>query len=495
MHNGTSPLPLPLHPRQTVAFASPATEILFGGAAGGGKSHLLRAAALTWCLLVPGLQVYLFRRTRSSLYRNHMTGPQGFPALLSTLNEAARAREDSAISSDDRAIDSGGDNAIASINFSDHRIHFFNHSTIFLCHCQLPEDIYKYQGAEMHVLLIDELTHFSDSMYRFLRGRVRLAGLTLPAPYAGRFPRVLCGSNPGGGGHNWVKAAFLHGASAGHIRRMPASEGGLLRQYIPSLLSDNPSLALSDPGYASRLEGLGSPALVRAMRFGDWNITAGGAFDDLWSPNFHVLPRFAIPDSWRLDRSFDWGGSKPFSVGWWAESDGTECEINGATRHFPRGTLIRVHELYGWNGTPDQGLRLPPREVAEAILDEERRAFPGRRVHPGPADSSIYASGEGESIATAMERAGVRWTRANKRSGSRKQGFEAFRGRLKASLSIPPEEPSLYVTENCTHFIRTIPSLRRSSADPDDVDTRAEDHIYDETRYRILRNKHFVKTD
>src|SRR5690606_31152314 len=98
-------------------------------------------------------------------------------------------------------------------------------------------------------------------------------------------------------------------------------EGGMMRQFIPALLEDNPTLQENDPDYETRLEGLGNAALVRAMRKGDWDIVSGGMFDDVWDRAVHVLKPFPVPDSWRVDRSCDWGSSKPFSFGWWAESD------------------------------------------------------------------------------------------------------------------------------------------------------------------------------
>lgn len=75
-------LEVALHPKQWAAYLSPATEILYGGAAGGGKSHLMRMAAVTWCAEIEGLQVYLFRRISADLNKNHMEGPHGFRALL-----------------------------------------------------------------------------------------------------------------------------------------------------------------------------------------------------------------------------------------------------------------------------------------------------------------------------------------------------------------------------------------------------------------------------
>ena len=71
-----------LHKKQSLAYTTQATEILYGGAAGGGKSHLMRVRAITFCLECPGGQVYLFRRLRDDLIKNHMEGPHGFRNLL-----------------------------------------------------------------------------------------------------------------------------------------------------------------------------------------------------------------------------------------------------------------------------------------------------------------------------------------------------------------------------------------------------------------------------
>jgi hypothetical protein len=88
-------------------------------------------------------------------------------------------------------------------------IGFWNGTKIYLCHCKDRKDVYKYQGAEIHVLLIDELTHFHAPMYRSLRSRVRMVGLEVPANFKGRFPRILCGANPGKVGHLFVKSSFI----------------------------------------------------------------------------------------------------------------------------------------------------------------------------------------------------------------------------------------------------------------------------------------------
>jgi hypothetical protein len=183
-----SALNVHLHARQFAAFTSKATEILYGGAAGGGKSHLMRIAAVIWSAEIAGLQVYLFRRIHEDLVRNHMEGPKGFRALLAPWVDAGL------------------------VKIVENEIRFWNGSKIYLCHCQHDKDRFKYQGAEIHVLMIDELTHFTDVIYRFLRNRVRAVGLNLKDAYKGLFPRIICGSNPGNIGHQWVKAAFVDNA-------------------------------------------------------------------------------------------------------------------------------------------------------------------------------------------------------------------------------------------------------------------------------------------
>ena len=465
--------PKDLHPKQRQAFTSEATEILYGGAAGGGKSHLFRRAAIQWCKWIPNLQVYLFRREFGDLFKNHMESATGFPVMLA--EEIARGE----------------------CKIVDKEIRWKNGAKIHLCHCQHEKDVYGYQGAEIHVLLIDELTQWTAKMYRFLRGRVRLGGLKVPAWLKGLFPRILNGANPGGIGHNWVKAAFVDPVAESETWQTPKAEGGMRRQFIRALLEDNPTMAENDPTYEDRLEGLGDAQLVRAMRKGDWDIVAGGFFDDVWSRDRHVLAPFPIPHSWRIDRSFDWGSSKPFSVGWWAESDGTRVEVApGRFRTFPRGSLLRIAEWYGWNGTPDVGLKMRSSDVAEGIKGVEallkvrgpRGEILPARVQPGPADSAIYDVDDTEStsIADTMRKHGVTWVPADKSPGSRKNGWERLRELLAEAALDVPESPGLWVFSHCAQFIRTVPVLPRDEKKPDDVNTSAEDHIGDETRYRVL---------
>ena len=458
-------LDLELHHKQGLALQSSATELLYGGAAGGGKSHFLRAAAIVWCLAISGFQFYLFRRIFDDLRKNHMEGPSGFPALLAPL------------------VDAG----FASIDYSKNTI-TLGKSKIHLCHCQYAKDVYKYQGSEMHALGIDEAGHFERPMYSYLRSRLRLGGLEIPDAYVGMFPRALLGANPGGIGHSWLKQMFVDPVPPMEMWTAPDDDGGMRRQYIPAQLRDNPTIDAED--YAKKLQGLHSPALVRAMLDGDWNIVAGGAFDDVWDEEVHVIEPFKIPSSWRIDRSFDWGSAKPFSVCWWAESDGSPVELaDGTTRTFPRGTLFHIGEWYGWNGEANEGCRMRSAEIGRGVLQIEKDAQWGT-VHPGPADTQIFDAGQdGRSIADDMATVGVRWEPANKGPGSRINGWQLLRNRLAAGRQFPMEEPGLFVFSTCRHFIRTVPVLPRDERKPEDVDTNTEDHVADAVRYRCLHKR------
>jgi hypothetical protein len=225
----------------------------------------------------------------------------------------------------------------------------------------------------------------------------------------------------------------------------------------------------------------------KAWLEGSWDITSGGMFDDLWDAKKHIIKPFKIPYSWKIDRSFDWGSSKPFSVGWWAQSDGTDVTMSdGTTRSFPRKTLFRIGEWYGSNGKPNEGMRMTAKNVALGIIQREIQMGIANRVAAGPADSAIYAVTDEESIGQNMESQGVFWTLADKRSGSRKNGWELMRDRFSATANDDVDKPGMLVFETCRDFIRTVPGIVRDPKDPDDVDTDAEDHIADDVRYRVL---------
>ena len=320
----------------------------------------------------------------------------------------------------------------------------------------------------------------------------------------------------GNSGHNWVKKRFISASKMGQLKKniinvynpKTQQREDVVKTQVHIFGSYRENKYLS-PEYVATLESIDEPNKRRAWLMGDWDVVAGGMFDDLWDSRTNIVEPFSIPETWRIDRSFDWGSSKPFSVGWWAESDGCDIKLtDGTIRHTIRGDLFRINEWYGCTTKPNEGLRMLGSEVSKGIIERELSMGIYKRVHPGPADNSIYDVENGNSIASSMANPvkingnkypGVMWIRSDKSSGSRKAGWEKMRLYMKQSKPatiidsvtkeksyIPREYPGLFIFNNCKNFIDLVPILPRDEIDPDDVDTDAEDHIGDEARYKLL---------
>lgn len=342
------------------------------------------------------------------------------------------------------------------------------------------EDYWSYHGHEYPFIGWEELTSWpSIACYESMKSCNRSSWQ--PTEHLPNIPRyVRSSTNPYGVGHNWVKNYFIDPAPYGKI--ITDAEGNK-RVCLFGSIKENPYLG---DEYIKTLMSITDPNKRKAWLEGSWDITSGGMFDDLWDATKHVLKPFKIPRSWRIDRSFDWGSSKPFSVGWWAISDGTDAVMaDGTTRSFPRKTLFRIGEWYGSTGKPNEGTYMTAKQVARGILAREKQMEIDGRVQMGPADSAIYNVTDEASIGQNMESEGVFWTLADKKSGSRKNGWELMRDRL-AAVTNEDDKPGLFVFNTCRDWIRTVPPIPRDTKDPDDVDTDAEDHCADDTRYRVL---------
>lgn len=418
----------------------------------------MRIASVLWAIEIPGLQVYLFRRIREDLHKNHMEGPKGYMQLLAGLVNAKR------------------------VKIVEDEIRFWNGSKIYLCHCKDEKDRFKYDGAEMHVLMIDELTHFTETIYRYLRSRVRMVGMSvsLPDKYKGHFPKILTGSNPGKIGHAWVKRTFIDFQPPMDITKTDKEEGGMLRQFIPAMLEDNPSMQADDPEYENKLEGLGTPDLVRAMRYGDWDITAGAAFEKL-SRTVHMIRPFAVPAHWTKFTVIDWGSAKPFAVGWFCVCDDTlelKAKEHWPKRIIPKGALILYRELYGWNGKPNEGCRKESFEVARQIIEIEEEA--SERIDYRVGDSQMWSSEDGPSIEEKMHEATGGLYSMEQSIKDRENNYSEFRTRLVGEDGYP----MFYATSNCQHFWRTMPDLQLDERQPEKgPESSQEDHIWDVCSY------------
>lgn len=332
-------------------------------------------------------------------------------------------------------------------------------------------DAAKYQGQNLSDAAVEEAGNYADPrpidmLFGTLRSK---AGVPI---------QMLLTANPGGAGHHWIKNRYIDPAPLGRVPIMRLSHDGrpLHRcMFIPSRVGDNRVLMERDPGYVERLHLVGSADLVRAWLDGDWSVIAGAFFPEFNLARHVVAPR-PLPAHWHRFRSLDWGSARPFSVGWWAVSDGELAE-------FPRGALIRYREWYGMApGQPNVGLKMTAEDVAAGIVQRSV----GDPEMMGVADPAIFASDGGPSIAERMMRAGVLWRRADNarvaRSGAM-GGWDQLRARLKGDAE---GRPMMLFFATCAAAIRTLPALQHDQGKAEDVDTDGEDHAADEIRYACM---------
>ena len=436
-------------PRQRIFMARKENEALYGGAAGGGKSD---------CAVAEGLRQVNIPHYRGIILRK--TYPQ-----LSELIDRSREIYHAAYPE-------------AKFNEQKHCWTFPSGAKIYFGAMQHTKDRTNYQGKRYDYIDFDELTHFTWDEYSYLFSRNRPNG-------PGTRCYIRAQANPGGIGHGWVKERFITAAPPltpiyeevniifpdGHTEKKSRS-----RIFVPSSVFDNKILLENDPEYITRLASL--PENERkALLYGDWDCFSGQVFTE-WRDNpdgyktrvnTHVIEPFRVPSYWKIYRGFDFGYSRPFSVGWYAADQD--------------GRMYRIREFYGCTGVPNEGIRMEPGQIAKKIrqIEAEDPNLRNKKIH-GIADPSIFDESRGESVAQMMEREGVYFEKAD---NTRIAGKMQIHNRLAFDEN---GIPMLYIFSTCRHFIRTVPALVYSSSDVEDIDTDAEDHIYDEVRYVAMEH-------
>jgi|LGOV01.1.fsa_nt_gb hypothetical protein len=422
--------------KQNLFHASSADQVVYGGAKGGGKSHALVMEAVAYGFEHVGASIYLFRETYDDLEAN----------IIKTFKDNIPKE-------------------LYKYNGSKHIATLINGTVIKFRYIRNFSDAEGYQGRSMDWVGVDELTKHEKATIQVL-----LSCLRSPSGFPTRF-RGTC--NPGGIGHNWVKNDFISATTYGkNIIVDPVTDD--IIQFIPASVYDNDILMKNDPNYVKRLENL--PEMQkRAFLYGDWDIFEGQAFAE-WRNDIanyktrmftHVIESFRIPDTWKIYRSYDFGYSRPFSVGWWAVDT--------------QGRLYRIREFYGSNGEPNVGLKWTPNKQAKKIKEIEDKYYGDRRIL-GVADPSIWDESRGVSIAETFENYGIYFEKGdNKR----------IPGKMQIHYRLAFDDrgiPMMYIFNNCTDTIRTFPILQTAERDIEDIDTTKEDHIYDEVRYLCMLN-------
>ena len=411
-------------PQEAAIRASFVDELFFGGARGGGKSEFLLGDFLS----------------DVDTYGEHWKGVlirRTYPELDEILN---RSRQIFRAAYPD-----------AEYKVGRHEWIFKNGATLKLRHLENEADADHFQGLEFSIILWDELTSWPDMRaYHKLKACLR-SSAEIPTK------RIRASGNPGGPNHNNVKAYFIDAAPESTIVE---GDDGMTRMYIRSLVTDNKILLDKDPGYIKRLEGVGDEQLVKAWLEGDWDSFVGQYFTN-WNEQKVAVPSFEIPDHWPLFGGLDYGEAAPTSYGLY-------------TVDYD-GNVYRICEYYQANATASQHAA----NIAQMI---EACPFTGGRYPQATyADPSMFVKRRlseviNHSPADVFAEQGIFLSRAN---NDRITGWRVVNDAL--------IKERIYCFNGWNDaLMRTMPALPRSSRNPEDLDTTAEDHAADELRYAMM---------
>ena len=340
-------------------------------------------------------------------------------------------------------------------------------------------DPLRYMGhSQFSGLLLRHTTEEwgSSFAWNYMRSRLRSTAPDLPI-----FMRAT--TNPGGIGHTWVKKMFIDRApygkafdatdiETGEVLKYPAghSKAGkslFKRRFIPARLSDNPYLAESGD-YEAMLLSLPEQQR-RQLLEGDWDIKEGAAFTE-FNRDIHVVEPYQIPSNWVKFRACDYGYGSYSGVVWIAVS--------------PSEQLVVYRELYV--------SKVLATDLADMVLDLESG---DGNIRYGVLDSSLWhkRGDTGPSLAEQMIMRGCRWRPSDRSKGSRVSGKNEVHRRLQVDEFT--EEPRMVFFNNCTNIIAQLPAIPLDKKNPEDVDTKAEDHLYDALRYGIMSRPRFSVFD
>jgi hypothetical protein len=425
---------------QTSFLSSSEREVLYGGAAGGGKSYAMLADPLHG-LNDPNFSGLLVRHTTEELRELIQKSQELYPRAIPGIKWSERKSQ--------WTSPRGG--------------------RLWMSYLDKDTDVTRYQGQAFNWIGFDELTQWSSPYaWDYMRSRLRSA-------HSNKLGLYMRGTtNPGGAGHSWVKKMFIDPAPSntsywatsvetGETIRYPrghSKEGQPLfkRRFIPASLFDNPYL--SEGGdYEAMLLSLPEHQRKQLLE-GNWDINEGAAFPE-FNRSIHVIDDFDIPDSWVKFRACDYGYGSYTGVLWFAVS--------------PEEQLIVYREMYCSKVTAT--------DLADMILDAEKE---DGNIRYGVLDSSLWHNrgDSGPSLAEQMIMKGCRWRPSDRSRGSRISGKNEIHRRLQVDEFT--EKPRLVFMQSCTNTLSQIPIIPLDKRNPEDVDTNAEDHLYDALRYGIM---------
>ncbi|MGH9266718.1 MAG: hypothetical protein ACRD0D_00915 [Acidimicrobiales bacterium] len=430
-------------PRQAELHAATEHDVLYGGAAGGGKTLALLVEAIVVCHAYPGTSVAAFRRSYPELRDSFVAqlARRGYGAALGATWHATH-----------------------------HELRWPSGSVLALRYASDLVDATRYQSAEWAMLVIDERGLMSPDVVARLTERVRSADPR--APVIG----IRSASNPGGPGHSALKARYV--APTGHGATTWVDPHGRSVGFIPARATDNPHL---QAGYLAELDAIPDLSRRAAIRDGSWDTPQGAAFPE-WRHDRHVVPPFPLPPGWPRWCGVDYGFVAPFAVCWVALDN--DRRLWAYRQRYAAGVVEADQArmvLEAEGALTEPGLGVVGGQVA-------RR--PAERPRARLADPSMWGRhGSAQPPALAWAAAGCHLVRAD---NDRVGGWARLHSWLADGPACPHHRaageercPMLHVTTDCPDLIRTIADAPRDPVRPEDVDTHCEDHLLDALRYLL----------
>lgn len=420
------------YPTQVKFLNSKARYTLFGGAKAGGKSFSARYLAILLALKYEGIKVLIIRRTFGELYGNFVV------PMRKILNVYDEVKE----------------NRVAEYKTVSKEFIFPNGSRILLGMADNEKEVGKHQGQSYDVIIFDEATLIPEQFHEDIIISNRLSG-NIPTHY-GFEPRAYYTANPGGIGHQWVKAMFIDNPDC--------NEEGSDYVFIPSLVYDNEFYMKNDPDYVKKLEAL--PEKKRkALLYGDWNAFEGQFFEE-WDETKHVIDPFPIPANWRIYRTRDYGFD--MLAGYWIALD-------------EKGNGYVFKEVYKDNLIASAAGNLMNEYTREKIyLDIAPPDLWSRSKDSGKSPADIFVEECGHYLTKADNKRENGWLMMREwLADVEEEVIEADGTPKKIS------HPKLRFFKTCKNVIRTIPLLVYNPKNPNDCLTEPHEitHAPDAIRY------------
>lgn len=360
-----------------------------------------------------------------------------------------------------------------------------NHSYIFpsgakvyLVHCKDEKALDNYIGGNYNFLGIDEVNQFPERWVEALATSVRSNNKEIK-------PQICLTSNPGNVGHAWLKRKFVEKCPPQPMEKVynkefdvwyqPTKtappyrdEERISYQYIPATVFDNPTLLKNDKKYVRELKRL-NPTLRAMWLEGRWDVFAGMYFDK-WNILHHIVSSseygFGTSNNNSSNcayyRFYDYGTKNPFVCLFAAIDRNGDMVIYD---EIVETGLAASRQAQFVNEYTYKKYKMKPADFEDEIADPAYWIKHSEKNGATYSPSMFYAD-EGIYL--------------NKGNNDRKAGAKI----VYDALDVPDEGyPRIRFTENCQYCIDTIPNLPASELDPEDIDTRSEDHSYDALRY------------